>query len=53
MQRLQLHATKRELFGRKVNRLRNDGILPGNIYGNAVESLAVQIPLKEFFLFCI
>jgi large subunit ribosomal protein L25 len=48
MNRISLTADKRELTGRKVQRLRNGGILPGNIYGNGIDSLSVQVPLKEF-----
>jgi len=48
MQRAQLAAETRELMGRKTGRLRLSGILPGNIYGNNVESCAVQVNAKEF-----
>lgn len=48
MNRIPLTAEKRELMGRKLGRLRRDGILPANIYGNNVDSQAVQIPLKVF-----
>ncbi len=48
MNRIPLTAEKRVLLGRKLGRLRREGILPANIYGNNVDSLAVQIPLKVF-----
>src|SRR6266542_3835938 len=48
MNRIALTADKRELMGRKLGRLRRDGILPGNIYGNKIDSQAVQVPLKVF-----
>lgn len=48
MNRIQLVADKRELLGRKANRLRREGIVPGNIYGNDVESQAVSVNAKEF-----
>ncbi len=48
MNRVALSAEKRTLQGRKLGRLRRDGILPGNIYGNNVDSQAVQLPLKVF-----
>jgi len=43
-----LKADKRTLEGRKVKKLRKEGILPGNVYGKKVKSEAVQINLKEF-----
>lgn len=35
---------RREVLGKKVKRLRRDGVLPGNIYGRGLDSLAVQLP---------
>jgi len=43
-----LKAEKRKLFGRKIKSLRKEGILPANIYGKKVKSLAIQFPLNEF-----
>ncbi|MBU0572635.1 50S ribosomal protein L25 [Patescibacteria group bacterium] len=43
-----LKATKRKILGQKVKTLRKEGILPANIYGKKVKSLAIQIPLSEF-----
>lgn len=48
MQVLELKADKRETFGRKIKNLRKDGILPGNVYGKKVTSLAIQVNLKDF-----
>jgi len=48
MSRLQLSAQKREFIGRKVKRLRAMGIIPANLYGPNVESLALQLPLGTF-----
>lgn len=48
MNRTILNATKRELTGRKVGRLRREGIIPANVYGHEVNSLSVQVTLKEF-----
>ncbi len=47
--RLQLKVEKRDLLSRQVKRLRNEGLLPGNVYGQKVPSLAVKLSLKEFF----
>lgn len=43
-----LKAEKRKVFGRKTKKLRKEGILPANIYGKKVKSLAVQLDPKEF-----
>lgn len=43
-----LTVTKRDVFGKKVKKLRKEGTLPGNIYGKDVTSTAVQLPLQEF-----
>lgn len=47
-EKLKLKASKREIFGRKVKKLRREGILPANIFGAKIKSLAIQLPLKEF-----
>lgn len=39
--------TPREVIGKKVKRLRREGTLPANIYGRGLESVAVQIPIRE------
>ena len=38
---------RREVLGKKVRRLRRDGVLPANIYGRGVASLAVQMPSQR------
>lgn len=48
MDRIKLSANAREVLGRKVKTLRRDGLLPANVYGKNVKSLAVQLPVKEF-----
>ncbi|PIP52030.1 50S ribosomal protein L25 [Candidatus Beckwithbacteria bacterium CG23_combo_of_CG06-09_8_20_14_all_47_9] len=47
-QALKLTAQKRTLTGRKVKQLRRKQILPANIYGKDVKSLAIELPVKEF-----
>lgn len=42
-----LKAEKREIFGKKVKKLRKQGILPASIYGNEFASQSVQLNLKE------
>lgn len=48
MKRFKLAVEKRELVGKKVKKLRKEGILPANIYGKDIKSLAVQVPYKDF-----
>ncbi len=48
MKRIKLVVEKRKVLGKKVKKLRKDGILPANIYGKDVKSLAVQVSVKEF-----
>lgn len=48
MKRPKLTVEKRTVLGKKVKKLRREGILPANIYGKDVKSLAVQLPTKEF-----
>lgn len=43
-----LTVEKRKVEGRQVKGLRNQGILPANIYGKGIKSLAVQVSQKEF-----
>lgn len=48
MKREQLTVTKRDVLGKKIKKLRREGILPANIYGKDIESMAVQLPYKDF-----
>ena len=48
MKRLSLKVEKRSVLGKKVKKLRKEGVLPANIYGKDVKSLSVQVSLKEF-----
>jgi large subunit ribosomal protein L25 len=43
-----LQAQKRTVFGRKVKKLRNQGLIPANIYGSKVDSLAVSLNHEAF-----
>ncbi len=45
--RLELAVTVRGVLGKKVKRLRRQGITPANIYGHGMPSLAVQVPSHE------
>lgn len=48
MEKHSLKASKRTVTGKKVKSLRNQGLLPTNIYGKNIKSQAVQVNLKEF-----
>ena len=43
-----LKIEKRKLFGNKIKKLRKEGVLPANIYGRQVKSLAVQADQQKF-----
>lgn len=48
MQKNTLKAEKRKVLGRKVKKLRREGVLPANIYGKKVKSLAIKFPSADF-----
>lgn len=48
MKRQKLVVEERKIFGKKLKKLRREGILPANIYGKDIKSAAVQLPYKEF-----
>ena len=39
-------VTARSVLGKRAKQLRRDGIMPGNIYGRGLESVAVQLPYR-------
>lgn len=48
MKREKLTVEKRKILGKKVKKLRREGILPANVYGKDIKSISVQVPQKEF-----
>lgn len=48
MNKFVLKAEKRTLLGSKVKKLRRQGIVPANVFGHDVESLAIQVSAVEF-----
>ena len=48
MTKLTIKYKKRELFGRKVKRLRKEGLIPANIFGKKIKSEAITLEAKEF-----
>lgn len=45
--RIELAVQPREVLGKKVKRLRREGITPANIYGHGIDSLALQVPTRD------
>lgn len=48
MDKLSLKAEEREILGKKVKRLRQDGFLPGHVFGKGLQSEAVAVSRKDF-----
>ena len=48
MERQKITAKKRTVAGRKVKRLRKEGILPANVFGKKTKSVSIQVNLKDF-----
>jgi large subunit ribosomal protein L25 len=46
-EQITLAAQRRTLLGKKVGRLRRRGIIPANIYGRGMESIPVQIDVRD------
>jgi len=47
-QKVELTAELREVVGHRVKHVRASGALPAVLYGKGQESLALQVPVKEF-----
>ncbi len=48
MQAVQLSVKKRDILGKKVKRLRREGLLPASVFGKDVKSVALSVPAKDF-----
>lgn len=48
MKRSKITAEKRNLLGKKVKKLRKEGILPANLYGKKMKSQALQVKTDDF-----
>lgn len=48
MPEIKIKAQKREITGRKVKQLRSQGLIPANVYGKKIKSLAVSLDKDEF-----
>lgn len=45
---MELKVQKREILGRKVESLREEGIIPAELYGRGLENVHLSVPAKEF-----
>lgn len=48
MDKVKLTAKARTIAGRKVKNLRKQGILPGNVFGKKMDSIAIELPVDSF-----
>jgi len=48
MQEIKLRAQKREVTGRKVKKLRRQGLIPANVYGKKIKSVSLSLKRDEF-----
>jgi len=48
MEKIKLTLTPRKILGKKVKKLRREGILPANLFGKDIKSVALQISEKDF-----
>lgn len=48
MSRERLDVQSRTVYGKKTNQLRRSGVLPANIYGAGIESVAIQLDYQTF-----
>lgn len=48
MKTFNLSAEERKVTGKKVKKLRKEGILPANVYGKDIKSISLQLPKSEF-----
>lgn len=48
MKKISLAVTPRKVVGKKVKKLRKEGVLPANIYGRDIKSESVQVEYKDF-----
>lgn len=45
---MELNTTTRTILGKKVNRLRKEGLIPAEIFGHGFDNKHVSVPVKEF-----
>jgi len=47
MEQLELQAAPRAVTGKKVKQLRNEGLIPGVLYGHGVDSISLKFDARE------
>ncbi|HEY4669524.1 MAG TPA: 50S ribosomal protein L25 [Tepidiformaceae bacterium] len=47
-ERTTIHAIPRTVLGKQVKQLRRQGILPANVFGKGLESIAIQLDSRDF-----
>ncbi len=45
---MELSVQKREILGKKVESLRQEGLIPAELYGHGSENIHLSVPAKEF-----
>lgn len=45
---MELTVQKREILGNKVEALRQNGLIPAELYGHGIENIHLSVPAKEF-----
>lgn len=45
---MELTVQKREKFGKQVNTLRGQGLIPAELYGHGIENIHLAVPAKDF-----
>lgn len=48
MDRIKLSAEERKILGKKIKKIRKEGLLPANLFGKKIKSIALQLPLSDF-----
>lgn len=47
-EKLELKAQRRTVFGKKLKKLRHDGLVPANVFGPEFKSVSLSLPFKDF-----
>lgn len=47
-QKLHLTVTARDIFGKRLKKMRHQGLIPANVFGPAFKSLSVSVQTKDF-----
>jgi len=45
---MELQVQKREILGKQVKSLREEGLIPAELYGHGLENIHLSVPAKEF-----